>query len=66
MFISLQSSGINGFKKWSDGQKPCSNDDGRLGAIVITAEPAVADDATMPSSDQRHRPRLVPGAGPSL
>jgi len=41
MYISLTNSSANGFKKWSDAQRPNDDDDGNLGetAPVTITEP---------------------------
>jgi hypothetical protein len=58
MTIFLNSSGANGFKKWSIAQPPSSNDD-ETSAIAVPA----LDEPIMTPPEQPHRPWLVPGWG---
>jgi hypothetical protein len=61
MNISLASSRLNGFKKWSISHLPNSNDDDRPGGATPIAlrEPS----ARVAPEDRAHRPWVIPGVG---
>jgi hypothetical protein len=67
MFISLERSSAVGFRKWSDSQKPDSNDDddpnrGNTAVIAALARPS----PVLNNAEDPHRPWLVPGVGTSF
>lgn len=66
MYISLNNSRANGFKKWSDAHRPGNDDDDNSGGatpIAITEPPSGEGEEIREPS---HRPWMVPGAGSSL
>ena len=67
MFISLERRHANNFKRWSDPDKPCSNDndDPDHDNVVSMTDPDL-DDTVTESSEQPHQPWDVPGIGISL
>ncbi len=64
MYISLEDSRANGFRKWADAHQPERLGDARIGAGEggVIAAPDLAQGVTTPA-EQPHRPWLVPGAG---
>jgi len=65
MLISLASSGIDGFRKWSRERPPTSNDnDNPGGATPIALAKAPSDSDT--AEDLPHRPWVIPGVGDSF
>jgi hypothetical protein len=66
MYISLNDSRANGFKKWSDDHQPGNDDDDNpSGAtpIAIARPPSKDRDA---AEELPHRPWAVPGVGGSF
>ena len=62
MDVSLGSSGVNGFKKWSKDHLPSSNDDDQPGGatpLAIRAPPSNRETL----DEVRHRPWIIPGVG---
>ena len=64
MYISLEDSRANGFRKWADAHQPERLGDARTGAGEggVIAASDLAQGVTTPA-EQPHRPWLVPGAG---
>jgi hypothetical protein len=65
MGVSLASSDINGFKKWSKDHLPSSNDNDRPGGatpLAIKASPS----KPAASGEAQHRPWIIPGVGGSF
>jgi hypothetical protein len=77
MFISLERSRAEGFRRWSDCHRPDSNDndDPDRGNIAVMSARArvspgqnelVTGRVGTNSTDDEHRPWLVPGVGSSF
>jgi hypothetical protein len=63
VYISLEDSCANGFRKWADAHQPeIKNDLRASGGRMVCASPD-QDSPVMTSVEQLHRPWLVPGAG---
>jgi hypothetical protein len=66
MYISLATSSLGGFKKWSDAHPPASNDhDFPAGVTPIAIAVPRLDDPEA-TQQQTHVPWLVPGVGASF
>ena len=63
MHISLASSRLNGFKKWSNDHPRRSNDDDIPGGATPIAVLEPHSDGNAPEDPQQHRPWGVPGVG---
>jgi hypothetical protein len=63
MNISLASSRMNGFKKWSSDHPPSSNDDDNPGGATPIA---LVEPASDEPEDRPHRPWGIPGVGGSF
>lgn len=68
MYTSLESSGVSGFKKWSDAHKAGNNhEDPNHGYAVMIATPDLTDaSGGITSSEQPFSPGRVPGVGISI
>jgi hypothetical protein len=65
MDISLASSRMNGFKKWSDDHPASGNDDDNPGGATPIALVKPPSDRDVPR-DLLHRPWGIPGVGGSF
>lgn len=65
MEVSLASSGVNDFEKWSIDHPPTSNDDDSPGGATPIALVVPSADRD-PVNDIPHRPWVVPGVGGSF
>lgn len=61
MHISLISSRLNGFKKWSDDHPANGNDDDSGGATPIALAVPSGDNGA--AEEPPHRPWVIPGVG---
>jgi hypothetical protein len=66
MFISLNDSRTNDFKKWSDAHLPGNDDDDNSGGATPIAINVPSCDDGEATPELAHRPWLVPGAGSSF
>jgi hypothetical protein len=77
MFISLERSRTDGFRRWSDSHKPDSKDNDdpdhdntgvmtALARISPVLNGQVTDRAVTSGTEDQHRPWLVPGVGTSF